>query len=195
MNKKNKIGFFCLLLWSHHLLASVATAPTDFWKTPPLPNGNDPDHVVKPATVDCVIHAAEKYSVPANILLAIASVERGKNGQRVKNQNGSTDLGHFQINTVHWRERGGIFYQTGITKNDVLWRGCYAAELAAWMIEGYTIADNNNYWSAVARYHSATPKYNKIYRDKVMDFAVEWGDWLQQHYPQDKVNVTYKPTK
>ncbi|WP_240533915.1 hypothetical protein [Aeromonas veronii] len=40
------------------------------------------------------------------MLLALASVEGGKNGQFVGNTNGSKDIGHFQINTIHWKQNG-----------------------------------------------------------------------------------------
>lgn len=134
------------------------------------------------ATVDCVVEAAKRQDVPANILLAVASVESGKNGSAIKNSNGSLDLGHFQLNTIHW-QKNGLFMRAGISKNDVQWRGCYNAELAAWLIK-QRINENTgqDYWTRVANYHSKTQKYNIRYRSKLIPLAEQWGLWLQKNY-------------
>ena len=84
-------------------------------------NPRDPLHQVGPATIPCVITAAVRHGVPANVLLALASLEGGKNGQLVRNTNGSYDVGHFQINTIHFGEKG-VFNH--IRKDDAAWRGC-----------------------------------------------------------------------
>lgn len=69
------------------------------------------------------------------MLLALASVEDGKNGQAcVGNTNGSRDIGHFQINTIHWKQNGRFAQYPSIGQQDVGWRGCYNAELAVWML-------------------------------------------------------------
>lgn len=140
-------------------------------------------YAVGPANIDCVLDAARRQNVPANVLLAIASVEGGKNGQFVGNTNGSQDIGHFQINSIHF-SRGGQFAESpSITRQDVAWRGCYNAALAAWMVRK-KIDENmdQDYWTRVANYHSKTPKYNAIYRKKLIPLAVKWGNWLQQRY-------------
>lgn len=145
---------------------------------------------IGPADVDCVVIAAKRQRVPANILLAIASVEAGKNGQFVTNTNGSWDLGHFQINTIHWAQKGLFATYPSITKFDVAWRGCYNAEIAAWILRIH-IEENStqNYWTRVANYHSKTPKFNAAYRKKLIPYAIRWGYWLEQHY---NVSVTKK---
>ncbi len=45
-------------------------------------------YATKPATIECVVEAANRQGVPANVLLAISSIEYGRNGQLVKNKNG-----------------------------------------------------------------------------------------------------------
>lgn len=55
-------------------MAGVTLPPNDFY-------------AFRPATVKCVIEAANKQAVPANLLLALASIEGGKNGQEVLNTN------------------------------------------------------------------------------------------------------------
>ena len=142
----------------------------------------DPFYRLGPASINCVIEAAVRQGVPANVMLAIASVEGGANGQFVRNKNGSYDMGHFQLNTMHFDEQG-IFKRAGINQHDAAWRGCYNAELAAWMVRKHLGAPGNqSYWVRVANYHSATPKFNLIYRSKLVPLAERWGRWLQKNY-------------
>ena len=143
-------------------------------------NPGDPLHRVGPADIPCVIQAAMRHGVPANVLLALASVEGGKNGQLVRNTNGSYDVGHFQINTIHFGEKG-VFNH--IRKDDAAWRGCFNAEMAAWFLRQRLDAPTGgDYWARVATYHSATPKYNSIYRSKLIPLSARWGRWLQANY-------------
>lgn len=156
----------------------------------PSSNANDDFYARRPASVNCVIEAARKQQVPANLLLAIASIESGKNGQYVPNGNGSLDIGHFQINTIHWKAQGAFASFPTITKEDVAWRGCYNAELAAWLLrKSIETPTGQDYWTRAANYHSATPKYNAIYKSKLIPLAKRWGDWLQS---QTEVTVSYK---
>jgi hypothetical protein len=52
-----------------------------------------------------------------------------------------------------------------VSHTDVAFRGCYNAELAAWLLR-QRIDENNgqDYWTRVANYHSKTKKYNDIYK-------------------------------
>lgn len=155
---------------------------------PPLPRSGDNFYAQRPATIDCVIHAAHRQAVPANVLLALASIEGGKNGQFVKNSNGSSDIGHFQINTIHFGKKGQ-FSQHPITQQDVAWRGCYNAELAAWMLRQHiNEPTGQDFWTRAANYHSKTPKYNTVYRSKLIPYSIKWGIWLQQRYPQVSIS-------
>lgn len=47
--------------------------------------------------VTCSISAAEKYGIPASILLAVAQKEGGRPGLRVSNKNGTSDVGPMQF--------------------------------------------------------------------------------------------------
>lgn len=148
-------------------------------------------YAYRPADINCVVVAAEKQKVPANVLLALSSIESGKNGQSVKNSNGSLDLGHFQINTIHWKANGTFANFPSITQTDAAWRGCYNAELAAYLLRQVLSADNNqDFWTRAANYHSHTPKYNEIYKKKLIPLAVKWGEYLQKE--NMKVAISYK---
>ncbi|UXI68327.1 transglycosylase SLT domain-containing protein [Tahibacter amnicola] len=140
--------------------------------------GDDDFYAYKPASVACVIEAARRQRVPANILLAIATIESGRNGQRVTNKNGTQDIGHFQINSIHWRGDLAV-----VAQEDAAWRGCYNAELAAWILHRH-LADpaEPDYWTRAANYHSRTPRFNAIYRGKLVPLAQRWGEWLRAHH-------------
>lgn len=146
----------------------------------------------KPATIDCVIDAANQYEVPANILLAIASIENGKNGQFVKNSNGSYDLGHFQINTIHFKPRGVFHGKPGLNPRTAAEYGCYNAQLAAFLLRrALKSTVSKDYWTRAAAYHSATPKYNAIYKRKLITLSTQWGDWLKGRY-NNSLAISYQ---
>ena len=159
---------------------------------PPIGQVNDDFYGRHPATIACVVQAANKQSVPANVLLALASIESGKNGQLVVDKNGSFDISHFQINSSNW-DRGGAFaHYPSITKGDVQWRGCYNAELAAWLLRQHLTEDTDpDFWTRAANYHSKTPEYNAVYRGKLIPLSIRWGKWLQQRVPSTL--VSYQP--
>ena len=152
--------------------------------------GIPPDefYAFKPATVECVIQAATKQSVPANVLLALASIEGGKNGQVVLNTaNPTADIGHFQINTATFRSELAPY---GVNLRDLQWRGCYNAEIAAFLL-GKRLREpgEQDFWTKAANYHSKTPKFNAIYRKKLVALSTEWANWLQTTY---SVKVSYR---
>lgn len=91
--------------------------------------------------VVCSISAAVKYDTPANIVLAIAEKEGGKPGQRVRNTNGTDDVGAMQFNTDYLKDLA----KYGITANDVAAHGCYPFELAAWRIRMHIKNDSGIY--------------------------------------------------
>lgn len=158
----------------------------------PLAQANDDFYGRHPASITCVIEAANKHDVPANVLLAIASIEAGKNGQMVTNKNGSIDISHFQINTSNWAHGGVFEHYPAITKEAVQWRGCYNAELAAWLVHKHMTEDSSpDFWTRVADYHSKTPKFNAEYRSALIPLAIRWGKWLQQRVPH--ALVSYQP--
>lgn len=153
--------------------------------------GSTDFYAYRPADIECVVVAAEKQRVPANVLLALSSIETGKNGQSVKNSNGTLDLGHFQINTIHWKANGTFANFPAITQTDATWRGCYNAELAAYLLRQVLSADNKqDFWTRAANYHSHTQKYNEIYKKKLIPLSVKWGEYLQKE--NMKVAISYK---
>ncbi len=143
-------------------------------------------HAFGPATVECVVQAAVKQSVPANVLLAIASIEGGKNGQQVGNGNGTRDMSHFQINTSTYRAELAPF---GVQMHDVQWRGCYNAELAAFLLRKRLSEKGSDFWIKAANYHSKTPRFNLIYRQKLVVLSTQWAAWLEYKYAANTVKT------
>ena len=39
------------------------------------------------------------------------------------------------------------------------------------------------FWTRVARYHSATPRYVATYRRQLLEYDPRWRAWLIEHYP------------
>ncbi|MGC6373693.1 transglycosylase SLT domain-containing protein [Pseudomonas sp. S2.OTC.A_B10] len=134
--------------------------------------------------VVCSVTAAIKYEVPANLVLAVAEKEGGKPGQRVRNTNGTDDVGAMQFNTGYLRD---LERQYGITADDVAQAGCYSYDLAAWRLRGHIRKDSGDLWTRAANYHSRTPEYNAPYRADLMKKAAKWGTWLSERF------VTYDP--
>nr|BCU00371.1 transglycosylase SLT domain-containing protein [uncultured bacterium] len=134
--------------------------------------------------VVCSVTAAIKYEVPANLVLAVAEKEGGKPGQRVRNSNGTDDVGAMQFNTAYLRD---LERQYGITADDVAQAGCYSYDLAAWRLRGHIRKDSGDLWTRAANYHSRTPEYNAPYRADLMKKAAKWGTWLSERF------VTYDP--
>lgn len=122
------------------------------------------------------------------MLLALASIEGGKNGQVVRNSNGTADISHFQVNTATFRAE---LAPHGVTLHDLQWRGCYNAEIAGYLL-GKRLNEqgsSQDYWTKAANYHSKTPKYNSIYRKKLVALSAEWANWLTNNY---SVKVSYR---
>jgi soluble lytic murein transglycosylase-like protein len=137
-----------------------------------------------PATIECIIAAADYQKVPANVMLAIISVEGGKNGQAVRNKNGTYDLGHMQINTATYKAEIAKY---GININEIRYNGCKNVEVAAFLL-AKRISENpkSDYWVRVAGYHSKTPFYNTIYKQKIIPLAHIWAEWLNKSYATTK---------
>jgi|GEM_PF-1758477 len=128
--------------------------------------------------VTCSIVAAVKYDIPADVILAVAETEGGKPGQWVKNSNATYDVGAMQFNTSYLKELARF----GITAQDVENPGCYPYDLAAWRLFRHLSLDHGDVWQRAANYHSKTPKYNAIYRAKLVKSGAKWNQWLSRHY-------------
>jgi hypothetical protein len=134
--------------------------------------------MLQPDQIACIIEAASKYEVPANILLAIAEKEGGKVGQYVGNMNGTYDIGPMQFNTSYLKE----LRQYGINEAAVASPGCFPYHLAAWRVRGHLHDDDGDAWTRAANYHSRSPIFNQSYRADLIIKAGKWMEWLRSRY-------------
>jgi hypothetical protein len=103
------------------------------------------------------------------VLTLIATVEGGWAGAKISNTNGTSDLGLMQINTIHLKELS----RHGITEPMLQNNECINLGVAAWYVrrvtDGITLNEPEDFFRAIARYHSKNEPYVTIYADKLMD--------------------------
>ena len=131
------------------------------------------------ALIWCALAASVRYDVPADALLSVYSVERGGVDTWSHDANGTYDVGPLQFNTAYLAS----LRKFGITPGAVEGKTCYPWFLAAWRIHDQLVEDRGGFWTRVARYHSATPRYVATYRRQLLEYAPRWRAWLIAHYP------------
>lgn len=139
----------------------------------------------RPASIECVLSSSVRRDVPANVLLALAQIEGGKEGMVKPNTDGSFDFGRWQINSVHLQELSDYGVPPQVAKYYLVRDGCYGADFAAYRLQrclNDPKAQKKDFWERAACYHSKTPKLNAIYREKLKPVARQWADWLSTHY-------------
>ena len=123
--------------------------------------------------------------------------EGGKAGSKVKNKNGTYDLGFMQFNTAYLK----TLHKYGITDLDVLGNTCYPFHLAAWRISQHLQEQNNDdLLTKVANYHSRTDTFNTKYQQKLLeniDKIYDYQDLIEKYEQryQAKINQQYAKTK
>lgn len=134
-------------------------------------------------TLACVQRAAIDHKVPFALLLGVNSIERGSTGQNVGNSNGSVDTGAFQINSIHFERARKL----NASHADLASRGCYNAQFAAMLLSEALNQKSKQHldlYTRAAGYHSWTPKYNTIYKKKLVKYTGQWQSWLKVNQPQ-----------
>ena len=131
------------------------------------------------ALIWCALAASVRYDVPADALLSVYSVERGSTDTWSHDANGTYDVGPLQFNTAYLAS----LRRFGITPRAVEGKTCYPWFLAAWRIHDQLVEDRGGFWTRVARYHSATPRYVATYRRQLLEYDPRWRAWLIEHYP------------
>ena len=111
-----------------------------------------------PLTADCVMEAARVSGLPLAALVGILATENGRAGEALQNDNGTWDMGPFQINTTHVN----ILTEMGIAPEAVLRNGCVNAYAAAWLLRK-EYDRTGDIWQAIGAYHSRTPHRRDAY--------------------------------
>lgn len=134
------------------------------------------------ATMECVLQAAVTYQVPADVLLAIGQYEAGAEGSAIRNSNGTFDLGRTGINTVHLKDLEQYGVSGVVAEHYLKFDGCYNYQMAAYLLNRSLTRCTQDYWTCVADYHSATPRFNQIYQNKIRPLAALWARYLKANY-------------
>lgn len=137
-----------------------------------------PELPVNEVRMYCSVEAAVHYAMPADLIFAVALNEGGRSDSKVKNTNGTFDLGAMQFNTAYLK----TLESQGIKSSDVMKSGCYPFHLAAWRIKGHLEEEGSDVFTKVANYHSRTPKYNVIYKNRLIKNIQKFDYALGEHY-------------
>lgn len=114
------------------------------------------------ARAACFEEAAERYKVPVALLKAISTVEsKGNPNARNVNGDGSTDIGHMQINSS-WLP---TLAKYGIDEK-TLAEPCINTNIGAWVL-AHNISRYGLTWEAVGAYNAVTPSKRDVYARKV----------------------------
>lgn len=120
--------------------------------------------MINDVPVSCINQASIAHHVPATLLLAIMKKENGRNGQAVRNKDGTYDLGVMQVNT-RWVKK---LSQYGYTSHDLQFNPCKNVMAGSWILAN-SLADGKNVWAGIGNYHSHTSKYNQSYRASIQN--------------------------
>lgn len=130
--------------------------------------------MINDVPIDCINHAAVVYHVPATLILAVIKKENGRNGQAVKNKNGTYDYGVMQINDI-WLPKISAY---GYTKTDVQYNACKNVFVGTWVL-AQSISQGQDVWHGVGNYHSHTLAFNKAYKKSISVTYAKLTDVIQ----------------
>jgi lysozyme-related protein Hpa2 len=121
------------------------------------------------APSDCIDDAALHHGVNASVLRAIGWHESRLKPHAIgHNQNGTVDIGAFQINSMHL----GKLSKYGVSASS-LKNGCVNAYVAAWHYKKQ-VQEFGNTWRAVGAYHSRTPARSAWYANAIAKVLIKW---------------------
>lgn len=162
-----------------------------------------PEMPIAEVRVYCSVEAGIHYQVPADLIYAVSLNEGGTHKSKVRNTNGTYDLGFMQFNTSYLK----TLKADGVNADDVMKYNCYPFHLASWRIKQHLAEDGSDLFKKVAYYHSRTATYNSIYAnrlkenirkfpyktsEKYFDLIVER---LQNFYAEPKIEYYYNNQK
>lgn len=117
---------------------------------------------INDAPVTCINQAAIIYHISTTLILAVMKKENGRNGQEVRNKNGTYDLGIMQVNS-RWLP---TLARYGYTRDDIQFDPCKNLMAGSWILAN-SFADGKTLWSGIGNYHSRTPVHNQSYRNSI----------------------------
>lgn len=140
-----------------------------------IPSGLPPEVPAEDVRIWCSVEAASRYGLPPDLVYAVSRAKGGRPGLASQNSNGTFDLGWMQFNTSYLRSLS--LY--GIRPSDVQANTCYPFHLADWRIRRHLEESGDaGIFERAAFYHSRTPKFNEIYRGRLLSAARRF-DWAK----------------
>ena len=129
----------------------------------------------------CVVSAATTYGVPADLMLAVRSVERGMPHQSVGNKDGSSDFNEPGLNS---RTLDELVERWGWDGYRLRVDGCYAMYAATFWMQSKMKSGKQQVTllSRAARYNSGTPTHNEDYQARLAPFIGQWACYLFVHW-------------
>jgi hypothetical protein len=115
----------------------------------------------------CLDRVVQKYQVHPMVLSVIAHAEGGWAGAKIKNTDGTFDLGLMQINTIHLPELANY----GITEKMLVNNECINLGVAAWYVRRVTVnqdlSDRSAFFRSIARYHNKQEPHISVYAKRL----------------------------
>lgn len=86
----------------------------------------------------------------------------------------------MQINSDYIKDLNSKL-NLNISYTDFLKRDCFSFQVAAYKLKEHIKFDKGDLLTRLAMYHSKTPKYNEIYKKKIVFHSKYWSDFLQKN--------------
>lgn len=120
----------------------------------------------------CIVQAGHRFGVKTELMLAVLMQENGLKAIARRNDNGSLDLGIYQINTVRLPEIKGF----DATKEEIAGNHCLNANIAAYLLSE-EIARAPSFWTGVGNYHYG--HWGKNPRNHTKYIESVYGNWMR----------------
>lgn len=138
------------------------------------------------AFYECFQQASSRYSVPVELLYAIAKVESNFNPQAMnRNTNGSADYGLMQINSSWFPQ---LQSQFGITKERVISDSCTNVYIGAWILAN-NFRNKGRIWDSVGAYNAGFGINTRGNRANYVSKVKYYYDYYKAYYDRQRQTV------
>lgn len=134
----------------------------------------------------CFQQAADRYSVPLELLYAIAKVESNFNPKALnRNTNGTSDHGLMQINSSWFPQLQSKF---GITGERVINDHCTNVYIGAWILAN-NFRTKGRIWDSVGAYNAGFSTRNRGTRANYVSKVKHYYDYYKAYYAKQRQTV------